>query len=75
MGQAERLTLFDARRWADWQTERTGELHVVYKREALSTVHGIEHIREAQDRYFVRAESDPQPEGTVRLDDEGDPIL
>lgn len=69
MAQAERLTLLDAQRWASWQTERTGEKHVVYRREPVQRASGLAGLTQVLARFYVRPESAPAPEGAVRVEE------
>jgi len=63
MGQATRMTLDDARRWARWQTDRERVSHSIYQLTPAGEAHGLDAIRAVLPRFVVRPEGMPAPDG------------
>lgn len=68
MSQAERTTLFDATRWARWQTDATGERHSIYRLAPVHRVIGLAALRELRPRWIVQPETMDAPAPSAVLE-------
>ena len=63
MGQATRLTLFDAAEHARWLTDRKHVTHHVYRAGTMKQVKGLAGIPAVVSRFFVLPEGTAPPDG------------